>query len=78
MTKGPEVYSGVKIASSTNGVGDLDCYMQKNDTQLPIYTISKNKLKMDERVKYKSWYDKSPRREYKEEIFRYSRKQYFH
>ena len=52
--------------------------MQKNDTQLPIYTIYKNKLKMDERVKYKSWYHKSPRREYKEEIFRYSRKQYFH
>ena len=33
---------------------DLDSYMQKNDTQSPTYTIHKNKLKMDKRLKYKS------------------------
>ena len=35
-------------------LGDLDSYMQKNETQPPIYTIQKNTLKMDKRFKYKS------------------------
>ena len=33
-------------------LGDLDSYMQKNETR-PTYTIQKNKLKMDKRLKYK-------------------------
>ena len=32
--------------------------MQKNETQAPTYTIHKNKLKMDKRLKYKSLYHK--------------------
>ena len=34
-------------------LGDLDSHMQKNETQSPTYTIHKNKLKMDKRLKYK-------------------------
>ena len=41
-------------------LGDLDSYMQKNETRSPIYTIHKNKLKMDKRLKYKSQHHKSP------------------
>ena len=39
-------------------LGDLDSYMWKNETQPPNYTIHKNKLKMDKRLKYKFWYHK--------------------
>ena len=35
-------------------LGDLDSYMQKNETRSPTYAIHKNKLKMDEGLKYKS------------------------
>ena len=35
-------------------LGDLDSYMQKNETRSPTYTIHKNKLKVDKRLKYKS------------------------
>ena len=35
-------------------LGDLDSYKQKNEIQSPTYTIHKNKLKMDKRLKYKS------------------------
>ena len=33
---------------------DLDSYMQKNETWPPTYTIHKNKLWVDKRLKYKS------------------------
>ena len=35
-------------------LGDLDSYMQENETQSPTYTIHKNKFKVDKRLKYKS------------------------
>ena len=35
-------------------LGDLDSYMQKNETRSPTYAIHKNKLKMDKTLKYKS------------------------
>ena len=31
-------------------LGDLDSYMQKNETQSPAYTIHKNKFKVDKRL----------------------------
>ena len=31
-------------------LGDLDSYMQKNETRSPTYTIHKNKLNMDKRL----------------------------
>ena len=34
-------------------LGDLDSYMEKNDTRPPAYTIHKNKFKVDKRLKYK-------------------------
>ena len=34
-------------------LGDLDSYMQKNETRSPTYAIHKNELKMDKRLKYK-------------------------
>ena len=33
-------------------LGDLDRYMQKNETRSPAYTIHKNKFKVDKRLKY--------------------------
>ena len=35
-------------------LGDLDSYVQKSETLSPIYTIHKNKFKVDKRLKYKS------------------------
>ena len=51
-------------------LGDLD--MQKNETLLPTYTIHKNKLKVDKRLKYKSQHHKSPRGEHRQENLRFS------
>ena len=34
-------------------LGDLDSYMQKNETQSPTYTICINKFKVDKRLTYK-------------------------
>ena len=59
-------------------LGDLDSYMQKDETRSTTYTIHKNKLKMDERLKYKSRYHKSPRGEHRQENLSYSMQQYFH
>ena len=61
-------------------LGDLDSYMQKkkNETRSPTYTIHKNKLKVDKRLKYKSQHHKSPRGEHRQENFRYSIQQCFH
>ena len=33
-------------------LGDLDSYVQKNETRSPTYATHKNKLKMDKRLKY--------------------------
>ena len=35
--------------------GDLDSYVQKNETRSPTYAIHENKLKMDKRLKYKPY-----------------------
>ena len=55
---------------------DLDKYMQKNETQIPTYTIHQNKLKMDERLRYNLWHHKSTRGKLKQDNFRYPIKQY--
>ena len=34
-------------------LGDLDSYVQRNETRSPTYTMHKNKLKIDKRLKYK-------------------------
>ena len=52
-------------------LGDLDRYMQKNEARLLTYTVHKNKLKMDERLKYKSWHLKSLRGEHRLGNLRY-------
>ena len=58
-------------------LGDLDSYMQKNETRSPTYAIHKNKLRMDKRLKYKSQHHVSPT-EHRQENLRYSKQQYFH
>ena len=35
-------------------LGDLDSYMQENETQSPTYIIHKNKFKVDKRLNYTS------------------------
>ena len=37
-------------------LGDLDSYIQKNETIQATYTIQPNKIKMDKRPKYRSWH----------------------
>ena len=78
MTKGKEPQNGVKIASSTNGVGRSGQLHKTNETQLPIYIIHKNKFKVDKRLKYKSWHHKSHTGEYRQENLRHSMQQYCH
>ena len=47
--------NGGKIASLTNGVGRSgQIHAKKNETRPPTYTIHKNKIKVDKRLKYKS------------------------
>ena len=48
-------------------LGHLHGYMQKNETRPPTYTIHKNKLRLDKRLKYKSQHHKSPIGEYRQE-----------
>ena len=60
MTKGAGADNGAKIATSINGVGrtgQID--VKKSETRPLTYTIHKNKLKMDKRLEYKSWYHKN-------------------
>ena len=47
--------------------GELDSYMQKNETRSPTYTKHKNKFRVDKRRKYKSSHHKSPRRKQQQE-----------
>ena len=39
-------------------MGDLNSYVQKNETRSPTYMIHKNKFKVDKLLKYKSWHHK--------------------
>ena len=47
-------FNWVVCLPGVESLGDLDSHMQKNETQPPTYTLHKNKLKMDKRLKYKS------------------------
>ena len=63
-------------------LGDLDSYMQKNETRSPTYTTHKNKLKVDKRLKYKSQHLKlekvqMSRGEHRQWNLRYSMRQFF-
>ena len=58
-------------------LGDLDSYLQKNETRSPTYAKLENKLKMYKRLKYNLKHQKSPR-EHRQENLRYSMQQYFH
>ena len=44
MTKETSRYNKAKTASSIDGVGKLDSYMQNNQTGIVSYIIYKNKL----------------------------------
>ena len=47
LRKEARIYNGVKTASSINGAGKTDSYMQKNEIRTLPNTIHKDKLKMD-------------------------------
>ena len=59
-------------------LGDVDSYMQKNETQSPTYMIHRNKFKVDKSLIYKSQHHKGARGEHRQENLRYSTHQYFH
>ena len=48
-------------------LGKPNSHMQKNQTGLLSHTIHKNKLKMDSRLKYKTWNHKTPRRKHRQD-----------
>ena len=50
---------------------DLEEYMQNNETRAPTHTIHQITLKMDKRLKHKSWHHISPRGKHRWENFRY-------
>ena len=47
MTKEPGMYNGVNIVSSINGVGKMDCHMQKTETETLFYNAHTNEVKVD-------------------------------
>ena len=59
-------------------LGDLDSYVQKNETQPPTYIINKNKLKTYKRLQYKSQHHKSPRGKHWQENLRHPTQQHPH
>ena len=61
LTRVPTPFNGEKTVFSTNGAGKLDIHMQKNVVGPLPYTIHKNKLKMDQRPKYKTGHYKTLR-----------------
>ena len=53
MTKEARIYNGEKVVSSISGVEKTKQLMKNNEIRAFFYTIHKNKLKMDERLKCK-------------------------
>jgi len=49
-------------------LGNLDSCMQSNETRTHPHTMHKNKLKMAERLKYKTRHHQSPGREHRQNI----------
>ena len=64
MTKEPRIQNEERIVSSIMVLEKLDCHIQKNETGPLSYTIHKNQLQMDERLKCKTWNHKTPRRKH--------------
>ena len=58
-------------------LGDLDSYMQKNESQPPTYTIQKINSRWIKDLNMSQHY-KSSKDEHREENFRYSTQQNFH
>ena len=73
---------GRSIKWSKNSFFNKWCWENQTGTCKKVeldltYTIYKNKLKMDKRLKYKLQHHKSPTGEHREENLRYSMHQYF-
>ena len=49
-------------------LGNLDSCMQSNEIRTPPHTMHENKLKMAERLKYKTRHHQTPGREYRQNI----------
>ena len=48
-----DVKSHFPLSLQNMVLGELDWYMQKNETRPPTYTMHQNKIKMDKGLKYK-------------------------
>ena len=59
-------------------LGDLDSYVQKNETRSPTYAIHKKKFKVNKRPKYKLGHHKSPRGKHHQETRRHSTHHHLH
>ena len=61
LIKEARIYSGEKTASSISGAGKTEQLHVKNEIRTLPNTIHKNKLKMDQRPKYKTGHYKTLR-----------------
>ena len=59
-------------------LGDVDSYIEKNETQALTYTIHKNKFKVDKRLKYTLLHHRSPRENIGRKISDIPHRGYFH
>ena len=58
-------------------LGNLDSCMQINETRTHPHTMHENKLKISERLKYKTRYHQTPGREHRQNILCYEPYTYF-
>ena len=65
---GKNINWGKKQSFQQVVLGKLDSLIQINETRTHPHTIHKNKLKMAERLKYKTRHHQTPRREHRQNI----------
>ena len=63
--------NGAKTVSLIDGVGKTGLVHAKNETRVLAYTIHKNKLKTDKRLKCKSQNHKNPKGKHRQQNLKY-------
>ena len=66
-----KTYKGAKTDSSIKNIGKIGLVWAKNETRVLAYTIHKNKLKTDKRLKCKSQNHKNPKGKHRQQNLKY-------